>query len=95
MSDGGNGVIVGVDREGKVVARNVLTGEPQVLSTPDSATITAVTANSADGGASFATMDYDRSIGILALATAGGMDPVAAATSVHLYKLCDDTELPT
>lgn len=95
LSDGGNGFVVGVDRQGNVVARSALTGQPRVLFTPDSATSTAATANSADVGASFATMDYDRSSGILALATAAGVGRVAAATSVDLYKFCGNTELPT
>lgn len=89
-------MVIGVDLKGKVVARSVLTGEPRVLFTPDTHTPTAAAANSVDAGSRFATMDYDRSSGILALATAGGVG-LAAATSVGLYqyKLCDDPELPT
>lgn len=86
LSDGGNGFVVGVDRRGTIVATSTTTGEPRVLLllTPDTARATA---------ANFATMDYDHSSGIVALAMAGGVDRAsAAATSVDLYEVrrgCD------
>lgn len=82
LSDGGNGFVVGVDGRGTIVATNAMTGESRVLLTSDGATAAA----GAVVGASFAAMDYDHSSGIVALATAGGLDRVgAAATSVDLY----------
>lgn len=80
--------MVGVDARGTIVATNATTGEPRVLLTPDTARATA--AARARGGATFAAMDYDHSSGIVARATAGAIDRVAAtaaATSVDLYEL--------
>eukprot|EP00903_Cladosiphon_okamuranus_P008917 g8535.t2 len=89
LSDGGNGVVVGVDGRGAIVATNVTTGAPGVLLTRDPAR--AAAAAGAKAGATFAAMDYDRISGVVALATAeGGVDRVAAAaaaTSVDLYEL--------
>lgn len=73
LSDG-NGFVAGVDRRGKVVARNVSTGESRVL-----------LATETPGGANFACMDFNS--GILALAT-GGVG-CAAATSIDLFALSD------
>lgn len=78
--------MVGVDGRGTIVATSASTGEPRVLLTPDVARAKADAG--ADVGATFATMDYDYGSGIVALATARGVDRVAAAaTSVGLYQL--------
>ena len=85
LSDGGNGVVVGVDGRGTVVATSATTGESRILLTSDAARATA--SGSADVGATFVAIDYDYSSGIVALAAAGGSDRGAAATSVDLYEV--------
>lgn len=82
LSDG-NGFVAGVDKQGNVVARNVMTGEPRLL-------IAAKT----PGGIGFASMDCNRSAGagILAIAV-GGVDS-ASATTVDVYILSNIGEAP-
>lgn len=72
----GHGFIAGVDRHGQVVARNVLTGEAHVL----------VVAEPKDA-IGVASIDCDRSAGMLAVAT-GGVG-CTGATIVDLYALSD------
>lgn len=76
LSDG-NGFVAGVDKRGRVIARNILTGEHRVL----------VTADETAGDVGFACIDCDRGTGILAVATAG-VGCVAAST-VDVYTLSD------
>lgn len=85
LSDGGDGFVVGVDGQGRIGARSVLTGEPRVFLTRDNAA-TAVK-NDAGEADFFATLDCDPSSGIVALAAAGVKGGVDAATSVELYRL--------
>ena len=86
LSSGGDGVVVGVDGRGTIVATSATTGESRVLLTPAAARATSAAGE--NSGATVAAMDYDHSSGIVALATAGGEGRLgAAAASVDLYEL--------
>lgn len=79
----GNGFMAGVDRQGRVVARDLLTGEPHVL-------FTAATANNTRGGegAVVSSMDCDRCTGVFAVAT--GDTGGGASNFVDIYTLSKD-----
>lgn len=72
--------MAGVDKQGRVVARDLLTGEPHVL-------FTAKTADSTrrGGGAVAASMDCDRRTGVFAVAT--GDEDGDASNFVDIYTL--------
>lgn len=66
-----------MDTHGRVVARNILTGEHRVL----------VAADETAGDVGFACIDCDRGAGLLAVAKAGV--GCVAASAVDLYTLSD------
>ena len=75
----GDGFVAGVDKQGRVVARDLLTGEPHVLFTAESAN------NTRGGGGAFASVDGDRRTGVFAVATGDvGGD---ASNFVDIYTL--------
>lgn len=73
--------MAGVDKQGRIVARDLLTGEPHVLFTAETARIT----RGGGQGAVAASMDCDRRTGVFAVATGdGGGD---ASNFVDIYTL--------
>ncbi|CAM9639307.1 unnamed protein product, partial [Scytosiphon promiscuus] len=65
LSIGGGGFVVGVDGQGRIGARSLITGEPRVFFTPDAATAAT---DGAGGAEIFAAIDCDPGSGIVALA---------------------------